>query len=291
MFDHVESFHRPTSVREALQLLARGKGRARVVAGGTDLVLKAQADRAARILIDITRAGLTYIRPTAVSVTVGATVTMTELEESAVIRGLGGGILSRAAASCATPQIRNMATIGGNMANGSPAADLAAPLLVLEASVVVAGTTGRRTLALLDYLATTRNQKGPQNLLVELTIPRPRISTHAGWSFQKLGRTAGDISLVNAAAGMQLDARGKVKWVRLALCAVAPLPMRATLAEACLTGRTLDAALIADAGQRVTEEVSPITDQRATAGYRREMSRVLAMRALRDCAAQAGRPV
>ena len=141
MFDNVEAFYRPDNLREAVQLLHSGKGQARLVAGGTDLVT--EDDQSVRILIDITRAGLSYVRRRAGTYAIGATTTMAELEESEDIKGLAGGVLARAAATCGSIQIRNMATIGGNMAHGSPAADLATPLMVLDASVADAARTSR----------------------------------------------------------------------------------------------------------------------------------------------------
>jgi carbon-monoxide dehydrogenase medium subunit len=109
-----------------------------------------------------------------------------------------------------------------------------------------------------------------------------------GWSFQKLGRTETDISLVNAAAGLQVDGHGRIRRVRLALGAVAPTPLRARNAEHLLLGNTLNEDLLTRAVEAAMGEVSPISDSRASAEYRREMSGVLARRALRECAAQAG---
>ena len=287
MFDQVEQFCRPATVREALQLLQRGRGKARVVAGGTDLLL--QTDGAVRILIDITHAGLSYIRPKRGVLAIGATTTMADLEGSAAVRKLAGGVLARAAANCGSVQIRNMATVGGNMANGSPAADLAAPLLALDASVVLAFANGsRRRLRIGEYLAAPRNGDRSKAILTELQIPDPPGGRRCGWSYQKLGRTAVDIALVSVAAGLELDKSGKVQWARLALAAVAPAPMRAASLEEFLTGRVPDRALLEEAGARIAQEVSPISDQRAPAGYRREMSAVLTRRALEECAAQAG---
>src|ERR1039458_8594596 len=157
MFEQVEVFYRPASVREAVRLLASGKGRARIVAGGTDLVV--DADSTVRALIDITHSGLTYIRKQRGVCAIGAATTMAELEESPAIRALGGGILARAAATCGSVQIRSVATVGGNLANGSPAADLVTPLLVLDAVVVVADAKGRRKLPIAEYLA-ARGTKG-----------------------------------------------------------------------------------------------------------------------------------
>jgi carbon-monoxide dehydrogenase medium subunit len=286
MFDKVEAFYRPANVSEALRLLHSGKGHARVVAGGTDVVV--QGDDSVRFLIDITHAGLSYIRRRGTACVIGATTTIAELEASDVIQALAGGLLSTAARSCGSALIRNMATLGGNMANGSPAADMATPLLVLDAAVVMVDSKGRRKLPLAEYLIGARTSRFAKALLVEVVIPDPPRGKGCQWSFQKLGRTAVDISLVNVSAGLQLDSRGRVKWARIALGSVAPVPMRASRAEQRMAGRTLDQALLAEIGAEVAREVSPISDARASAEYRREICSVLTRRALEECSAPAG---
>ena len=286
MFDNVESFHRPTSIREALRLLQSGKGQARVVAGGTDVVV--EADRSTRILIDLTRTGLDYIRRGTRTTVIGATATMVALERSPHIRALAGGLLAHAAATCGSPQIRNLATIGGNISSASPAAEVPAALAALDAVVSVATSAGRRRLPLLQYLAGARAGDFRRAILVEIVIPDPPRSKRAAWSFQKFGRTAVDISIVNAAAGLQIAANGRVKWARIALGAVGPTPLRIPAAEVLLTGRILDQTALAEACAEVERDISPISDQRASAGYRRELSRVLASRAIEDCAEKIG---
>ena len=286
MFDKVEAFYRPESVPEALRLLERSKGQGRLVAGGTDLVV--EGEHPVRFLIDLTRAGLAYIRKREAVCSIGATTTLAELEDSTVIRALAGGLVARAAATCGSVQIRNRATIGGNLAHGSPAADLATPLLALDAAALIANQHGRRRVHLADYLAKPRGNVLRNSLLIEITIPEPPHGARCGWAFQKFGRTEIDIALVNAAAGLQLDAHGRVKEVRLALGAVAEFPFRARKVEALMTGRELDHALLVEAGEQVTRDVNPIDDLRATAEFRRELSRVLAGRALEACAEQAG---
>ena len=286
MFDKVEAFHRPASVPEALRLLTRGKGQARIVAGGTDAVL-ADGD-SVRVLIDITRAGLNYIRRRTTGLAIGATTTLAAIEESELLHKLAGGILPVAAATCGSVPIRNLATLGGNLANASPAADTATPLLVLGASVVMADSRGRHKLPLAEYLEGAPTGRFARSILVEVIVPEPPHGRHCGWSFQKLGRTALDISLVNVAAGLQLDLKGRVKLARIALGAVAPTAMRVETAEQLMTGRVLDAALVSEAAGEVSRAVSPISDVRASAEYRREMSAVLTARALKECAAHAG---
>jgi len=285
VFDHIQAFHQPTSVREAVRLLHRGGGR--VVAGGTDLAVL--RDRSIRFLLDITRLGLDHIRHDASGVTIGAGSTMAALERSAAVRRLAGGILSRAAATCGSIQIRNMATIGGNLAHGSPAADTATPLLAMDAMVVLQTERGRQRITLREFFALPQKRRINGGLLVEICIPKTK--GRAGWSFQKFGRTETDIAVVNAAAGVGIAKDGSCAWARIALGAVAPTPMRAERAEALLVGQPITADAIEQAAESVAREVQPITDQRASAEYRRELSQVLARRALRECAVEAGCPL
>jgi len=285
MFEQVEAFHRPASVREAVRLLVSRKGKARIVAGGTDLVV--EGDPNVRALIDITHSGLNYIRARNGAVEIGAATTMAELRESRVIRALVGGVLARAAATCGSVQIQAAATIGGNVAHGSPAADLVTPLVMLDAALVLADAKGRRKMALADYLASRGTKALRQSIVVAVVVPGVK-GRRCGWSFQKLGRTALDISLVNVAAGVALDRAGRVEWARIALGSVAPTVIRAGSVEASLRGRKFDRSVIADAEAAVTQSVHPIGDVRAPAEYRRAMSGVLTRRALEECAAQAG---
>ncbi len=281
MFDTVEAFYRPGTVREALRLLQNGKNRARVVAGGTDLVV--EADRSISHLDRHHARRLELYPPQRPNLRHRRHHHHGDAGNSPAIRALAGGILARAAATCGSVQIRNMATLGGNLANGSPAADTATPLLALDSKVVLADARGRRKIPLAAFYSGSRKTK---TLIVEVAIPVPPRG--ARWSFQKLGRTEDDISLVNAAAGLQLDSKGRAKWVRIALGAVAPTPIRAVNAEKLLVGRKVDEATLAEVCDEVAREVRPITDVRASAEYRREMCRVLVGRALQECAAGTG---
>jgi CO/xanthine dehydrogenase FAD-binding subunit len=146
----------------------------------------------------------------------------------------------------------------------------------------------KRRIALSDFYSGPHQTTLNGEVLVEVVIPALPGGGRLGWSFQKLGRTETDISLVNAAAGLQADPRGRIKWARLALGAVGPTPLRARNAESLLLGNALDENLLTRVGEAVMQEVSPISDVRASAEYRREMSGALARRALRECAAQAG---
>jgi len=281
MFDQVEAFHRPKGIPEALRLLRSGGRGGRFVAGGTDVVV--QADRSIRVLIDITQLGLDYIRRRGHAWAIGATATMAAIENSPAMLALANGILAKAAATCGSVQNRNMATLGGNLANASPAADTATPLLALDALVVMVGARGRRKIPLADFFLAPGKTVLSGALLVEVQIPPLPRGGRLGWSFQKLGRTEADISVVNVAAGLQLDRQGGCKWARIALGAVGPRPLRARNAESLLLGQQLNNSLLDRACDEVAREVRPITDIRASAEYRREMSRVLTRRALREC--------
>lgn len=263
-------------------MLRKGK----IVAGGTDVVL--QADRSIRFLVDITQLGLSYIRKKGYGYVIGATTTMADLEHSPEIHALANRILAKAASTCGSVQNRNMATVGGNLANASSAADTATPFLALDSVVVLVDQRGRRKMPLADLFSGPHKTTLRGALIVAVEIPAPARGNRTGWSFQKLGRTTSDISLVNVAAGLQIDSHGCCKWARIALGAVAPTPVRAPNAEILLLGHKLDSDLIDRACDEITSEVKPITDIRATVEYRREMSRVLARRALRECAVYAG---
>jgi CO/xanthine dehydrogenase FAD-binding subunit len=155
----------------------------------------------------------------------------------------------------------------------------------MDALVVLQTERGRRRITLREFFALPQKRRINGGLLVEICIPKPK--GRAGWSFQKFGRTETDIAVVNAAAGFGIAKDGTCAWARIALGAVAPTPMRAEKAEALLVGKALTVGLVEQAAASVAREVQPITDQRTSAEYRREISEVLARRALHECAQQA----
>jgi carbon-monoxide dehydrogenase medium subunit len=290
MFDRIRAFHRPTTVAQALRAFdaeRRRGGRGSYVAGGTDLVV--QRSRTLRWLVDLTSLPLGYVRRIRGGWTIGATTRMAAIEHSKALLGFANGILSEAASTCGSRQIRNMATIGGNLANASPACDLAPPLLALDASLVIAARGGRHTVPLDRFFRGVNRTALGGGLLVEIVVPAPPKAASTGWSCQKLGRLMSDIAVVSAAAGLALDARGACTWARIALGAVAPTAIRAKRAEALLVGRRLDRAAIDAAAEQAAAEAKPVSDVRGTAEYRRAMCRVLVARALEECATRAGR--
>src|ERR1700733_2678132 len=190
MFDHVEAYYRPGTIPEALRLFQTGNGGARFLAGGTDLIN--QADHTIRSLIDLTHLGLNYIRRQDGGWVIGATSTIADLESSSATRALAGGILLKAASHSGPVQVRNMATVGGRLANGSPYSEIATPLIALDATAVLAHAQRRLKAPLADLLSVQGKMLLHGALLVEISIPSLPSGGHIGWSFQKLGRTESD---------------------------------------------------------------------------------------------------
>ncbi len=273
----IKDYHRPKTIAEAVALLGPGKA---VVAGGTDLMVNPRYTAGVSELVDVTGLGLSYIRRVGGWIHLGATTSMHDLERSPLLTGLVGGALAIAAGSCGSPNIRNVATLGGNICSALPSGDTLTTLLVLDAVVEVEGSGGRRELPLTDFFLGPARTALSQELLIEVRFPEPEA--HARAAFYKLGRTEEDISIVNAAVLILVDESGLIQKARLAAGAVAPVPMRVPAAEDYLLGKPPDEANFQEAARLVMEAVRPITDQRATAEYRRKTTRICTLRALRQ---------
>jgi len=269
----------PSSLEEAASLLSRDG--AKPIAGGTDLLVHMRAGvTTPKYLVDLAGLGLSYVRQEAGSVKIGATTTFSELLDSELVRRQLP-CLAESVAQIGAVQCRNMATVGGNLCSAVPSADSAPPLLVLDAQVKIVGQNGGRTLALPQLFAGPKQSVLKRTeILAEIEIPIPPPRT--GTSFLKLGRRrAMTLAIVNVAVLISLADDGRTaEQVRIALGAVAPTPMRARQAEAILQGQTISEQLIDEAAMAAAEETRPISDLRATAEYRREVSRVLTRRAL-----------
>jgi len=286
MMPWLESFHRPANIEDALRAMQHGGRHARFVGGGTELLV--QSDPAIKVLVDVTRLKLAFVRARGNGLAIGAATTLAEIEGDKVIRRLAGGILSRAAMVSAPIQIRNRATIGGILATASPAADLFPALLALDAEVVLIGRQGRRRMPLGEFFLGPRETAANGALITEVFIPAVPHG-RAAWSYRKLGNTERDLAIVNVAAGLGLDRQGRTRWARIALGAVAPTPLRIPGAEQFLEGKPPTAALLDQAARMAGGQVRPVSDIRASAAYRRQMSQVMVRRALTDCVAQLGR--
>ncbi len=231
-------------------------------------------------LVDITALGLDYLRQDKDFVMVGAGTTFAQILDSGMVsRKIL--VLAEAAASVGSVQIRNLATIGGNLCAAVPSADSAPALVVLESKALVMGVDGPRSLALMDLFAGPKKTVLKQTeLLTEVQVPLPPPGT--GACFLKAGRRrAMSLAVVNAAVSVRRAPDGvTVEDVRIALGAVAPTPVRAVHAEQALRGQPFSSELVEEAASAVAGDIAPISDIRATAEHRRDLSRVLVQRAL-----------
>lgn len=265
---------------EAVEMMAAGQGKGMYIAGGTDLYLgKPDCD----FVVDISRAQLTDIARTPDGdLFIGAAATLERLVADPLVQGYAGGAISRMAALCANRPVRSTATLGGNLCNALPSADMAPVLLALDATCFAMGPDEQESLALGHFFVAPRVTVLDGRLLVGLALP----AEAAGWrcACRKLTRSAEDISLVQVALSLGVK-DDIVTDARIALGAVGPVPMRSNLAENILMGQKvadLSEEAIRDAAEIAAGEAEPITDHRASAEYRRDMVRVLTRRLLNE---------
>ncbi len=269
-FDYLE----PASLEEAVALLTRHGDGVRVLAGGTDLIVRMKLERLApRYLLSIQKIpGLGGIVSENGGVRIGARTPIRELRNDPRVRAWYPALAEACAAFSSTP-VQVMGTIGGNLCNASPASDCAPPLIAFGAEAVIFGPGGERWLPLDEFfLGPGRTALRMGELLVAVALRQPRQGT--GSAFLKVSRVAADIAKVNGAFTVVREG-DRVVDCRLAFGSVAPTPVRARGAEAFLTGRAFGTELVAEVTGAAMEEVSPIDDVRSAAWYRREMVRVL----------------
>jgi CO/xanthine dehydrogenase FAD-binding subunit len=273
-------YYKPTELSEALSLLATDGAKAWPVAGGTDLVT--EKDPRVEVLVDISTLDLSYIKPTSQGIVIGATTIFSEIESSSLLEKNPYRILACAASLVGTPQIRNMGTIGGNICRPSPCADTAPVLLVLDAMIHVVGPKGQRQIQISDFFKDVAQDALEHGELVT-EIHLPPFPVRTGASFIKKGRVAvGDLSLASVATCVILDDQDRCKEVRIALGSVAPIPLRVKNAERILRNKKPESALFEEVAAAASEEIKPISDVRASAEYRRVLSRTLVERALQE---------
>ncbi|MCZ7662890.1 MAG: xanthine dehydrogenase family protein subunit M [Thermoleophilia bacterium] len=280
-----ECYVRVSDIDETLEVLSSHDGRARVIAGGTDLMLGLRFGREhARVLVDISDvAELRYIRRTDGQIAVGPVTTHAELAASPLVRQAATA-LAAAAASVGSPQIRNVGTVGGNIVNALPAADTAVALLALDAQIEITDQTGMRTSELIDlYVGVGQSTLDPsREILTGIRFQAPTCS-----SFQRLARRkAFALPVLNAAVALWLDEGGLCRGARVCVAPVGPKPWRALGAEEALKGRPLTEETILAAGQAATEEAVCRDSIRGCSEYREAMVKVLVERALRASAGQ-----
>jgi CO/xanthine dehydrogenase FAD-binding subunit len=282
MLDRFE-YLRPQGLEEALRALEERGSRAKILAGGTDLLVRMK-DGAVKpdVVLDI--GGLTELRGIHRRdkwVWIGPLTTHREVAASDLIRSHGPA-LAQGAGSVGSPQIRQRGTIGGNLVNASPAADTVPPLMALLAEAEVSSMRGRRWLPVDSFFeGPGQTVLGPHELLTGLRFPVAadgRIVSR----YEKFGtRNALSVAVTSVAAAARMEPDGKLTWVRIALGSVSPMVVRAPDAEQLLTGQVLREELIVRAAQAAARQCCPIDDVRGSAWYRRQLVTALSARILR----------
>ncbi len=286
-FDYFE----PSTLDEATSFLAREGERARVLAGGTDLLplLKKRALRPHYLVNIKAIPGMDGIAPgDGGGLRIGALCTLRDLKASALLDG-GWGMVAQAAGLLGSVQVRNLATVGGNLCHGAPSAETAPALIALSAQAAIASTNGTRKVPLEDFFTGPGTTVlGVGEILTELVLDPPPLP--GGGLYLKLSPRGGmELAVVGVAAWISLDAgTGGCLDCRVVLGAVAPTPFRARRAEDTLRGETITAKLIDEVARIAMEECRPISDVRASESYRREMVGVFARRAISGALEAAG---
>ena len=278
--------YQPTTLREASRLLKDKGAGGRFLAGGTDLVIAIkEKGLAPNYLVDLKKVpGLSEIREnTDGSITIGALTTMRDIEIDSLLNKKYP-FLCQSAAEVGSIQIRNRATVGGNMANATPSADVAPSLIALNATAKIVNAGGERVVALEEFFrGPGQTVMSPDEILTEIIIPKtsPQL---VGEYIKFSPRDMMDLAYVGVAVAYVIAADKHCSGVRIVLGAVAPTPIRARNAEALLEGQPLTEELAAKVAAVAAQESKPISDVRSSAEYRRAMVEAMTKRALLNAA-------
>lgn len=289
------AYHEPATLAEASELLLTHD--AQVIAGGTDVLVHMKMERGAPAhVVSLRRVpGLLGISADDAALTIGPMTTIADIAAHPLIRSHYLA-LAEACDAFSTTQVATMGTLGGNIANASPAADSAPALLAYGAEVVIYGPEGERRLPVGEFFVGPGHSALRRGEIVTaVVLPKPDRSSRpvrfdaTGGAFLKMGRVAADIAKASAAVVITRDG-GCITEARLAFGSVGPTPIRALQAEALLAGQPYSPDLVAQAAELAAQEISPIDDVRSTAWYRREIVRVMAHDALQRAWQRAGQP-
>jgi carbon-monoxide dehydrogenase medium subunit len=278
----------PRSIDDCLKILSERGGDAKLVAGGTDLLPQLKNGLLKPpCVVDLS--GVAALRAlhsgNGHGLRIGAAVTARALELDPDVR-YHYPALAESGALVGSVQIRNLATVGGNLCNAAPSADMAPPLLALEAEAIVVGPRGQRRVPLASFFVGVRKTVlAADELLLEITVPSPGPRS-GGHYLRHTPRRELDIAVVGVASQITL-ADGVCAKARIALAAVAPTPVRAHAAEHALIGQPVTPAAIERASELAIEAARPISDQRGSADFRRHLVRVLTRRTLTTALARA----
>jgi carbon-monoxide dehydrogenase medium subunit len=280
-------YHEPTTLDEAVVLLRRFGAEASVLAGGTDLLVQMKEHRREPAhVVNIKKiAGLDGLVFDAQGLRIGALTTTRAVETSPIARRHYAG-LCEAATHFASIQVRNRATVVGNLCRASPSADTLPPLIADDAQVHIHGSAGRRVVAAEAFCnGPGQTVLAEGELVTHIVVPAP--SEHTGKVYLKHGRRV-EMELATVGIAVSLTREGELcREIRIVLGAVAPTPLRAVRAEALLRNQTVSDALIETAAQAAREASQPISDVRSSADYRRAMVAVLTRRAIEQAWEQA----
>jgi len=279
----IMEYFEPKTISDALSLLAKHGAEAKIIAGGTDVMVDIKYKEEPGCLVNIKKIpGLDGIRENGNSLRIGALATIRDVETSAVVRDKLP-VLWDSSHQFASLQIRNTATIGGNICRASPSGETLTPLLVLEAKGKLAFADGERTEPFTVFFqGPGKCSVGSKGLLTEIEVPYPAAGSR-GVYLKHAVRGAMDIAMVGVAVLITPDAsKNSLQDVRIGLGAVAPTPLRATKTEALLRGKPLSGALLKEAAAMAASESSPISDQRSSAEYRRWIVEALTRRGLQQ---------
>ena len=282
-------YFRPTTLPEAIALLQQHGDEAKVLSGGQSLIpmMKLRLARPA-YLIDINRiAGLSYVKEEGGLLKIGGLTREAELEASPLIHSKYPIILDTARV-IADPQVRNLATVGGNLAHGDPANDHPATMLALRAQIVAAGPRGERVIPIDEFfLSVFSTALEPGEILTEIRIPVP--PGRSGGAYFKLERKVGDFATAAIAAQLTIDGAGVAENVGIGLTNVGPKPLKARKAEDFLLGKKVDAGNIGQAAKLAADESQPSSDLRGPAEYKKGLVKELTRRALVRALERAGK--
>ena len=274
-----------TTIAEAVAILKDHGRKATILAGGTDLLPTMKMRTITpECIVNIGKiANLNYIRQEGKELRIGSLTTIATVLESRLIKEKCFS-LHEAAVAFATPQVRNMATIGGNICRSSPSSDLVPPLMSFGAELKLVGTEGERKVFLEEFFTGAGENILDREILTEIIVPLPEGKF--GTAFAKLTRTTTDLAKLNCAVQVTVSGSRCVD-VKIVLGAVADRPLRAKEVEVCMKDQKTVDEIIEEAARRVVETIAPITDVRSTAEYRAQVSQVLVKRLVKQAISRA----
>lgn len=272
------SYYAPASIAEAVSIVSQNSSSAAILAGGTDLLVMMKAKLVTpEVIISMKKIpDLSIISDSEEEIQIGTLTVVADILKSEAIKK-GCRSLHEAAEYFATPHVRNMATVGGNICRSSPGGDLLPPLISMNARLRLVGANGERIQPIADFFTGPGQNTLDREILTEIILPKE--AANAGSAFAKLTRNSSDLAKVSCAVYIEKMA-DKCSEIRIVLGAVADRPVRLRQVEQILMGKTISIELIEEAVSKTADHISPITDARSTEEYRKQVSSVLTARTI-----------